>query len=226
MKALMIAMLAIAGNASAASAPVAGSVTLGVAVAEVTAVAHGWSVKKSILGKTVFNDVGAKVGAVEDLIIDPEKSISYVIVGAGGFVGIARHDVAIPVAQIHEEAGRLVLAGATKESVKALPEFEYAKADTADGNTDNVRGKVVAEAEREIAKARETTADLEKRAAAAKGEAKAKLDQHVATLHQDLKAAEDKLAEVKKAGEKKWKQLEAELNKAMDRVRQSLAKAA
>jgi hypothetical protein len=49
------------------------------------------------------------------------------IVGAGGFVGVGRHDVAIPVAQITEQDGKLVLAGATKDAIKALPKFDYAK---------------------------------------------------------------------------------------------------
>jgi hypothetical protein len=54
---------------------------------------------------------GEKVGKVEDLIISPDKSVSYDIVGAGGFVGIGRHDVAIPFAQIHDQAGKLVMPG-------------------------------------------------------------------------------------------------------------------
>jgi len=66
-----------------------------------------------------------KVGKVEDLIVSPEKNVSYVIVGAGGFVGINRHDVAIPVSQIQNKAGKLVLSGATKASIKAMPEFVY-----------------------------------------------------------------------------------------------------
>ena len=46
-----------------------------------------------------------------------------------GFVGIGKHDVAIPVNQIREEKDRFVLPGASKEALKALPEFQYAKND-------------------------------------------------------------------------------------------------
>ena len=53
--------------------------------------------------------------------------MSYVIVGAGGFVGLGKHDVAIPVNQLQEQDGKYVLSGATKEAIKALPKFEYAK---------------------------------------------------------------------------------------------------
>jgi sporulation protein YlmC with PRC-barrel domain len=97
-------------------------------VTESTQVAMGWSVKKTLMGKTIYNDAGVKVGKVEDLIISPDKNVSYLIVGAGGFVGIGRHDVAIPVSQIQDQAGKLVLPGATKDTIKGMPEFAYAKA--------------------------------------------------------------------------------------------------
>ena len=41
-------------------------------------------------------------------------------VASGGFVGIAKHDVAIPFAQLKQEGDKLVLPGATKDALKAL----------------------------------------------------------------------------------------------------------
>lgn len=61
------------------------------------------------------------------MIITPDKAVSYVILGVGGFLGLDRHDVAIPVGQPKVEGGKLMLPGATKEALKALPKFEYAK---------------------------------------------------------------------------------------------------
>jgi len=110
-----------------AIAQIAGSTTLGVTVEELKAVALGWSAKRQILGKTVYNDKNARVGRIDDIIITPERSVSFVIVGAGGFVGLARHDVAVPVGQLQEKDGKYILPGATKEAIKALPKFEYAK---------------------------------------------------------------------------------------------------
>ena len=106
---------------------VAGSTTLGVTVEEQKGVAVGWSAKKDVLGEAVYNSNNEKIGAVEDLIITPEKAVSYAIVGTGGFLGIAQHDVAIPVGQLKLEGDKLMLPGATKEGLKALPKFEYAK---------------------------------------------------------------------------------------------------
>jgi sporulation protein YlmC with PRC-barrel domain len=106
---------------------VAGSTTLGVTVEEQKVLAVGWSAKKNILDKAVYNSSNEKIGTVEDLIITPEKAVSYAIVGVGGFLGIDRQDVAIPVGQLKLEGDKLMLAGATKEGLKALPKFEYAK---------------------------------------------------------------------------------------------------
>ena len=110
-----------------AMAQVAGSTRLGVSTEEVKIVASGWSSKKQILGKTVFNENNEKVGKIDDLIVAPTGELSFVIIGAGGFAGVGRHDVAIPVQQIQLQDGKFVLPGATKAAVKALPKFEYAK---------------------------------------------------------------------------------------------------
>ena len=114
-----VATLCLAGPVAA---QVAGSTTN---VTESTTFTPGWSVKKTLMGKLIYNDAGVKVGKVEDLIVSPDKNVSFVIVGAGGFVGIARHDVAVAVSQIQNKGGKLVLAGATPESIKALPDFTY-----------------------------------------------------------------------------------------------------
>src|SRR6202022_4195688 len=110
-----------------AAAQVAGSTRLGVAVEEMKAVALGWSVKKQILGQYVYNEQNQRVGKIDDLIIAPDTAVSFVIVGAGGFVGLGRHDIAVPVAQLKQQDGKYVLPGATKEAIKALPKFEYAR---------------------------------------------------------------------------------------------------
>jgi PRC-barrel domain protein len=124
--ALLVSMV-LAFVAGTAGAGVAGSATIGVAVEEMKAVALGWSAKKQILDKDVYNNNNEKVGKVEDLIIAPDKAVSYAIVGVGGFLGMDRHDVAIPAGQLKFDGGKLMLPGATKEALKALPEFEYAK---------------------------------------------------------------------------------------------------
>jgi sporulation protein YlmC with PRC-barrel domain len=114
-------------SAASAGAQVAGSSTIGVTMEEIKAVMEGWSAKKAILGKAVYNDKNEKIGTIDDLIITPDRSVSYVIIGAGGFLGIGKHDVAIPISQLKLEKDKFILPGATKEALKAMPKFEYAK---------------------------------------------------------------------------------------------------
>jgi hypothetical protein len=123
---VLISGLAIASSAML-QAQVAGSTLLAVSVTEAREVADGWSAKRQILGHVVFNDQNEKIGAVDDIIIAPDKSVTYAIIGVGGFLGVARHNVAIRVSQLKVDGDTLVLPGATKEALKQAPEFEYAR---------------------------------------------------------------------------------------------------
>jgi sporulation protein YlmC with PRC-barrel domain len=124
---LLLTCVAFAAPAIA-QAQTAGSTLVGVAEAELREVATGWSAKRQVLGRAVYNDQprAERIGTVEDIIISPDKAVSYVIINAGGFIGAFKHDVAVPVEQLKDVGGRLVLPGATKEALKASPPFEYA----------------------------------------------------------------------------------------------------
>ena len=127
---ICLAVVGMMGNALAQQqAPVAGVSTtvIGVTADELVTVVKGWSAKKRIMGKDVYNDKNEKVGVVDDLIITPDKAVSYAIIGTGGFLGMDKHDVAIRVNQFKLVEGKITLPGATKESVKAMPAFQYAK---------------------------------------------------------------------------------------------------
>jgi hypothetical protein len=108
------------------SAQVAGSTLRAAEYAEMRDVTTGWSARRQLLGQAVYNEKNEKIGSVDDLIVSPEKAVSYAIVGVGGFLGVAKHDVAIPVSQFAAKDGRIQLAGASKDALKAMPEFDYA----------------------------------------------------------------------------------------------------
>jgi len=129
MKSIHVLMLAsIALTAPAVShAQVAGSTVLGVSIDEMRDLTVGWSAKRSVLGQAVYNDNNERVGSIDDIIVAPDKAISYAIINAGGYLGLTKHDVAVPVSQLKLVDDKLVLAGATKEALKAAPRFEYAK---------------------------------------------------------------------------------------------------
>jgi sporulation protein YlmC with PRC-barrel domain len=198
-----------------AEAQVAGSSTLGVSPTELTRVALGWSVKRSILDKPVYNDAGQNLGNIDDLIVAPDKRVAYVIIGVGGFIGVGGHAVAVPVAQIQRRGGQLVMAGATKDVLKAMPPFDYSN-DTAN------RYRFVATAEKEIAKAKAKATELDRKAAKATADAKLKFAQQLSELQKDTKIAEQKVADMKRSAASRWKDLETEVSAATARLRQAL----
>jgi sporulation protein YlmC with PRC-barrel domain len=124
---LVLFLAASAGRAVAQQdAPEAGKVVLGVSAAEIDAVAVGYRASK-LIGATVYNDKREKIGKVGDLVIQPDGTVSLAIVDVGGFLGLDERHVAIPVSQFSDVNPRVVLPGATKEALKALPPFQYTK---------------------------------------------------------------------------------------------------
>jgi hypothetical protein len=190
---LFVALVAtgVSSSAGAASAQVAGSTTLGFSVVEATRLTLGRSVKKSILGKLVYNEAGDKIGKVEDLIIAPDRTA------------------------LEDKGGKLILPGATKDTIKSLPRFDYASDTTQ-------RDQFVANAREDMAKAEAKVGDLKKKAAVAASDAKAKLDKQADGLNRDLKVAEDKLAEMNRAAARQWRDFEGDVDAAMARLRKSL----
>src|SRR5471032_330830 len=110
-----------------AQAQVAGTQPLSVTVQQSQALLQGWSAKKSILGKAVYNDKNEKIGSILDLVISPDTTVSAAVISTGGFLGVATHDVAVPIAALDIRNGNFYLAGATKDALKATPAFEYNK---------------------------------------------------------------------------------------------------
>ena len=101
--------------------------TLGSTVNELGDATKGWSIKRSILGQPVYNEKNERVGSVDDIVVTRDKSVAYAIVNVGGFLRMTKHNVAIPVSQFKSVDNKIVLPGATRETLKAMPEFQYAQ---------------------------------------------------------------------------------------------------
>lgn len=110
--------------APALKVPVAARAVLGVTVAQTELLATGYRASK-LLKQDVFNDKGEKIGTVDDLVLSADGTLSTAIVSIGGFLGLGRHLVAIPVKQFSQVAPKAVLPNASKDELKALPKFEY-----------------------------------------------------------------------------------------------------
>lgn len=80
-----------------------------------------------LVGSDVFNDTNEKIGEIDDLIITTKESVPYVVLSVGGFLGMGKHYVVVTASALTVSNNRMVLAGGTKDSLKALPGYEYAK---------------------------------------------------------------------------------------------------
>jgi sporulation protein YlmC with PRC-barrel domain len=111
-----------------------------VTTTEMREVATGWSAKKQILGKDVYNDTGEKIGDINDLIVAPNRAVSYAIVGVGGFLGMGEHDIAVSMDKLKfvEDQVRTSTATTTKKDATTgtatAPANSTATRRTADAN--------------------------------------------------------------------------------------------
>lgn len=94
---------------------------------DATETIQGWSVKNSVMGESVYNENDEKIGDVTDVVITPRGEVTHIIVGAGGFLGMGQHDVAIPFDELKRGDNRLTLSGYTKDQLKALPKVDLAE---------------------------------------------------------------------------------------------------
>lgn len=115
-------------RAVAQQPPTAGNVVT--SADKIEKIVSGWSAKKDILGKDIINDASPPqtLGSVYDLIIDKDTGVAYAIVEVGGFLGMGEKFILVDVSKFNAPiAGKFVVLGVTKDMVKALPEFKYAK---------------------------------------------------------------------------------------------------
>ena len=77
--------------------------------------------------KDVFTEDKVKLGSIEDIIVTPSEGLAYAVVSTGGFLGMGKHDIVVPLNQFKVMDSRFILPGATKETIKAMPEFNSEK---------------------------------------------------------------------------------------------------
>ena len=79
----------------------------------------------TIVGATVVNAADEPVGTVDDLMITPDQNVQVAVLSVGGFLGMGKKHVVVPCGALDVHDGQVVLALATKDSLKGLPEFNY-----------------------------------------------------------------------------------------------------
>ncbi len=108
-----------------ALAPRQAAAEVALVVVDVVAVAEGYRASK-LTGTKVLSPQNEKIGELDDLIVGKDR-VLFAIIEVGGFLGLGSYLIAVPYAslQISDGGKRIVLPGASKQSVKALPEFKY-----------------------------------------------------------------------------------------------------
>lgn len=79
-----------------------------------------------VVGSDVYNEGNEKIGQIDDLIVTQKDSVPYVVLSVGGFLGMGKHYVVVAASSLEVLNKRMLLKGATKESLKALPAYSYA----------------------------------------------------------------------------------------------------
>ena len=87
-------------------------------------IATGYRMSK-IVGSTVVNEANVTVGTINDLIITSSEKVPFAVLSVGGFLGMDKKYVVVAFSSLEVQDKRIVLPGATKESLTNLPEFEY-----------------------------------------------------------------------------------------------------
>jgi hypothetical protein len=111
---------ALSGPAFSQGAPQ----TLSLMKVDPATLATGYRTSK-VVGSTVYNEANETVGTIDDLIVTPSETVPFTVLSVGGFLGMDSKYVVVPFSSLIVNDKKMVLPGATKDSLNSLPEFKY-----------------------------------------------------------------------------------------------------
>lgn len=123
--ALSVAALMSVAPALAAGTPSSGaSATAGTSANATTSIGRAEAGK--LIGQSVENAAGDRIGEVEAVNIGTDGKVTSVIVGVGGFLGVGERDVALgwKDLQITNNGGKVV-ANLSKANLEAMKAYKY-----------------------------------------------------------------------------------------------------
>lgn len=100
--------------------------TLAMTKVDPTSLATGYRTSK-VVGANVVNEANEKIGTVDDLIVTKDGAVPYAVISVGGFLGVGTKYVVVPANLLSVQTDHITLAGGSLDSLKALPDFAYAK---------------------------------------------------------------------------------------------------
>jgi sporulation protein YlmC with PRC-barrel domain len=79
-----------------------------------------------LVGSSVYNDQGDKIGSIDDLIVTPDDKLTTAIISVGGFLGVGGKLVAVPYDKLKIGADlKIVMPGANRDALTGMPSFTY-----------------------------------------------------------------------------------------------------
>jgi PRC-barrel domain len=120
--AAMIGVGFLAAHANAQGVPQ----TIEIAKVDVQKVAAGYRASK-VIGSSVLNEANETIGKIDDLLVTRDGKEPYAVLSIGGFLGMGTHLVVVPYDSLKFADNKIVLPGGSKDGLKMLPVFQYAK---------------------------------------------------------------------------------------------------
>ncbi len=97
---------------------------------DVTGISNGYRASR-LIGAEVRNDNKEGIGKIDDLLVSKNDRVLFAVISVGGFLGVDNKLVVVPYNSIQVEQDGdhqiLVVPGASKDALKALPAFKYEK---------------------------------------------------------------------------------------------------
>ena len=82
----------------------------------------------TLLGTPVYNGENQSLGEINDVLLDADGQLKTVVIGVGGFLGIAERDVAVPWEALgvsrDENQDLMLRLDVSREQLENAPEFE------------------------------------------------------------------------------------------------------
>lgn len=100
--------------------------TLSLMKIDPTTLATGYRTSK-VVGSPVVNEAGETIGSIDDLIVTTAEQVPFAVLSVGGFLGVGSKYVVVPASALQVRDDKMVLTGASKESLKSLPGYTYTK---------------------------------------------------------------------------------------------------
>ena len=85
-----------------------------------------------IIGAAVYNDKDQKIGSVDDILLGQDRKAAQAVISVGGVLGLGAKLVEVPYDklsfphQVGDTTSRVMMKGATEDSLNGMTPFHYA----------------------------------------------------------------------------------------------------